>query len=306
MRYLLFFCACLAFGQITQSSGGGGVAVPAAGVVKSNGTALQTATAGTDYLTTGTLPVASTTIGAVKSAACAAGNHATGAFAGDGTPSCSADSGGGGTAALNAPYLQIGGVNYIPMMNMAPATLWVNSGYAVQSTITQANATPTITSTGAGAAAPIVNNPNGTPSNWMHSIGAHTKLKVMYAEMAAGPSSGFGVIIGSGGISAVWCSVYGMPNDGVEVIGTACRRVGSGYDITTRVFTGANPQHVALAIDLSVANTGNFQISFDGGTTWNTFYSVDYSGGGLGYTPTIWGLYNDPGASAQVLSYVEQ
>jgi hypothetical protein len=48
MRYLLFFCACLAFGQITQGTGGNAV-VPAAGVVKSNGTVLQTAAAGTDY-----------------------------------------------------------------------------------------------------------------------------------------------------------------------------------------------------------------------------------------------------------------
>lgn len=55
------------------------------------------ATAGTDYLTSGTLPVASASIGAVKSVACSAGTHATGAFGGDGTPTCSADTGGAAT-----------------------------------------------------------------------------------------------------------------------------------------------------------------------------------------------------------------
>jgi hypothetical protein len=53
MRYFLFFCACLCYGQITQggsSGGGGGAAVPGAGMVKSNGTVLQTASPGADYV----------------------------------------------------------------------------------------------------------------------------------------------------------------------------------------------------------------------------------------------------------------
>jgi hypothetical protein len=70
------------------------------------------ATPGTDYLApassldatkltgsvpTVSLPVASTSVGAVKSAACAGGTHASGAFAVDGTPSCTADTGGAAT-----------------------------------------------------------------------------------------------------------------------------------------------------------------------------------------------------------------
>lgn len=50
MRYFFFFfCAGLGFGQITQPIAGGAI-VPGSGMVKSNGTALQTATPGTDYV----------------------------------------------------------------------------------------------------------------------------------------------------------------------------------------------------------------------------------------------------------------
>jgi hypothetical protein len=93
---------------------GGSATLPTTTLVyKGNGSGgAVAATPGTDYLApassldatkltgsvpTGSLPVASTTIGAVKSAACAGGTHASGAFAVDGTPSCTADTGGAAT-----------------------------------------------------------------------------------------------------------------------------------------------------------------------------------------------------------------
>jgi hypothetical protein len=56
----------------------------------------------TGTIATARLPIAGAALGAVKSGACAGGSHADGTFNGDGTPHCSADSGGTATVANGA------------------------------------------------------------------------------------------------------------------------------------------------------------------------------------------------------------